>query len=150
MFTSHQTNDKYANLKLCKSLYILTSSNPICRNIYQQIERYIYSENTLTSEFQNNATFLMGSETIKFILRVLTDFLCVIYCGAFVILIYICHGSFFFLSLLHVPLTLICREKLLPKGVRSRNLLELHLGQYHGGRRLSPVAPPGNDILTTG
>lgn len=96
MFTSHQTNDKYANLKLCKSLYILTSSNPICRNIYQQIERYIYSENTLTSEFQNNATFLMGSETIKFILRVLTDFLCVIYCGAFVILIYICHGYYFF------------------------------------------------------
>lgn len=57
MFTSHQTNDKYANLKLCKSLYILTSSNPICRNIYQQIERYICSENTLSSELQNNAIF---------------------------------------------------------------------------------------------
>lgn len=76
MFTSHQTNDKYANIKLCKSLYILTSSNPICRNIYQQIERCIYSENTLSSEFQNNAIFFMGSETIKFILhvRVRTDF----------------------------------------------------------------------------
>lgn len=74
MFTSHQTNDKYANIKLCKSLYILTSSNPIYRNIYQQIERYIYSENTLLSEFQNNAIFFMGSETIKFILRVRTDF----------------------------------------------------------------------------
>lgn len=74
MFTSHQTNDKYAKIKLCKSLYILTSSNPIYRNIYQQIERYIYSENTLSSEFQNNAIFFMGSETIKFILRVRTDF----------------------------------------------------------------------------
>lgn len=76
MFTSHQANDKYANIKLCKSLYILTSSNPICRNIYQQIERYIYSENTLSSELQNNAIFFMGSETIKFILhvRVRTDF----------------------------------------------------------------------------
>lgn len=149
MFTSHQTNDNYANLKLCKSLYILTSSNPICRNIYQHIERYIYSENTLSSEFQNNAIFFMGSETIKFILRVRTDF-SAWFTAVLLLYWFIFAMAIIFLSLLHVPLILICREKLLPKGVRSRNLLELHLGQYHGGRRLSPVAPPGNDILTTG